>query len=114
MSMQPTYHPRYLLLWLMPAVLLLFSGPRVAAQSEVSCAQEVTVESGDTLSLIAGRTLGNQQAYQRIVDATNAAAAQDPSFARITNVNVIAVGWKLCIPDAASPISASPSTRSTS
>ena len=71
--------PSRVLRWLVPAVLLVVGGlpAPVAAQRVAACAQEVTVESGDTLSTIAGRTLGNQQAYQRIVDATNAAAAQD-------------------------------------
>jgi dienelactone hydrolase len=42
--------------------------------------------------------LDSQAAYQRIVDATNARAAVDSSYARITDVNAITVGWKLCIP----------------
>jgi fermentation-respiration switch protein FrsA (DUF1100 family) len=85
--------------------LLALSLPRALhAQSQAFCAQTVTVQSGDTLSTIAARTLGSQQAYRRIVDATNAQAATDPSFARIANANVLAVGWKLCIPVADAPV----------
>ncbi len=81
---------------------------RVQAQSAGPCLQEVIVRSGDTLSTIAAATLGNPQAYQRIVEATNAQAAVDPSFTRIANVNVLAVGWKLCIPGSATGIAAPP------
>ena len=56
------------------------------------------MQAGDTLSTIAGRTLGNAAAYDRIVAATNAAAAVDGSFATIESANRLAVGWKLCIP----------------
>ncbi|MCC6455865.1 MAG: alpha/beta fold hydrolase [Caldilineaceae bacterium] len=68
------------------------------AQTAQACAQDVIVQSGDTLSTIAARTLNSQGSYQRIVDATNARAAVDSSYARITNANTITVGWKLCIP----------------
>jgi dienelactone hydrolase len=70
------------------------------AQVTQPCAQDVIVQSGDTLSIIAARTLNSQGAYQRILDATNARAAVDSSYARITNANAITVGWKLCIPTA--------------
>ena len=60
------------------------------------------MQTGDTLSIIAGRTLNSQGAYQRIIDATNARADSDSSYARITNANAITVGWKLCIPSAES------------
>jgi alpha-beta hydrolase superfamily lysophospholipase len=74
------------------------------AQSASPCALDVIVQSGDTLSLIARRTLNNQAAYQRIIDATNARAAVDSSYARINDANAIAVGWKLCIPAAAESV----------
>lgn len=85
--------------------LLLAAGlpSRAQAQTATPCAQEVIVQTGDTLSTIAAATLGNQQAYQRIVDATSAQAAVDASFARIADANSLAVGWKLCIPPAPLP-----------
>jgi fermentation-respiration switch protein FrsA (DUF1100 family) len=64
----------------------------------VVCGETVTVQPGETLSVIAGRTLGNQQAYAQIVTATNAAAAINPTYARIDNPDLIAAGAKLCIP----------------
>lgn len=74
-------------------------GRVVHAQSvAVACASDVFVQPGDTLSLIAGRTLGNLAAYNAILTATNAKAAQDASYATIANANVLVVGWKLCVP----------------
>ncbi len=87
------------------SVLLVLPTP-LYAQSAQSCAQDVIVQSGDTLSLIAGRTLNSQGAYQRIIDATNARAATDTSYARITNANALSVGWKLCIPASGENITA--------
>jgi uncharacterized protein len=79
--------------------LLLTLLPVVAsAQPGAACATDVIVQSGDSLSLLAGRHLGNLNAYNSIVEATNARSAADASYARITDPNTIAVGMKLCIP----------------
>lgn len=83
---------------LVTACLVAIAPEPLHAQSALACAQDVIVQSGETLSTIAARTLNSQGAYQRIVDATNARAAVDSSYARIANANAIAVGWKLCIP----------------
>jgi fermentation-respiration switch protein FrsA (DUF1100 family) len=93
-------HKRLLLFLLLPTLLVLAFAllpSRTSAQS-ATCAQSVIVQAGETLSVIAGRTLGDQQAYPQIVTATNAAAAVDATYARIDNPDIIAVGWKLCIP----------------
>ncbi len=68
------------------------------AQTVTTCAQDVIVRSGDTLSTIAAATLGNLNAYTRIVAATNARAAEDSSYATIADAGRIQIGWKLCIP----------------
>ncbi|MEZ4676720.1 MAG: alpha/beta fold hydrolase [Caldilineaceae bacterium] len=68
------------------------------AQSAVTCAADVIVQAGDSLSAIAARQSGNQLTYQAIVAATNAKAAADGSYATINNPATINVGWKLCIP----------------
>jgi dienelactone hydrolase len=68
------------------------------AQTTVECSATVTVQPGDTLSIIAARQSGSQVNYQAIIAATNAKAAIDNTFTAITNPNVLAVGWKLCIP----------------
>ena len=80
--------------------LALFAFPRqtAQAQSTVICAADVIVQGGDSLSLIAARQFANQLTYQAIVDATNAKAAEDSSYATIRNPAAISVGWKLCIP----------------
>ena len=68
------------------------------AQSAVTCAADVIVQAGDSLSAIAARQSGNQLTYQAIINATNAKAATDRTYATITNAAVLNVGWKLCIP----------------
>ncbi|MBV7332814.1 alpha/beta fold hydrolase [Chloroflexi bacterium TSY] len=80
-------------------VLTLILTPLPAyAQGNSTCASDVIVQSGDTLSTIAGRVYGNFAAYNAIVTATNAKAQSDSSYATIANPNVISIGWKLCIP----------------
>lgn len=80
------------------------------------CRQPVFVQPGDTLSVIAARYLGSSFDYEILVAATNAAAAVDSSFSTIENPDVIAVGWKLCVPSDNVPLAlsggptASPST----
>lgn len=89
--------------------------PGMAWAQSADCGESVFVQAGETLSIIAARTLGNQQGYAQIVDATNAAAAIDPTYARINNPDVIVAGWKLCIPgegDAAQPTALPSSTPS--
>lgn len=75
--------------------------PVPALAQGASCSQIVTVQPGDTLSTIAGRALGNAAAYDRILAATNAAAAIDNTFAAIENANRLNIGWRLCIPGGA-------------
>lgn len=65
---------------------------------ETNCSAATIVQSGDTMSLLAGRFYGDAQAYDRIFDATNSRASSDPTYAAIANVNLLEVGWKLCIP----------------
>lgn len=78
--------------------LLLPAGTR--AQDAPACAQSVLVQPGETLSVLAARHLGSSLAYGDLVSATNAAAAVDPSYATVIDPNVIAPGWKLCVPAA--------------
>ncbi|MEZ4661524.1 MAG: alpha/beta fold hydrolase [Caldilineaceae bacterium] len=95
--------------WISILILAILSSAGIAAvraQQAVDCASDAVVQPGDTLSLLAGRLLGNPAAYPQIVAATNAKAAVDSSYAAITNPSVISVGWKLCIPAADAQISA--------
>lgn len=61
--------------------------------------QEYIVQADDWLSKLAEKNYGDVLAWPVIWRATNAKAAEDASFAEITNPNVIEVGQKLWIPD---------------
>ncbi len=71
------------------------------SQNAVACEQEVVVQADDWLSKIADKIYGDVFAYPAIADATNAKHAEDDTFASIENVDVIEIGWKLCVPSAA-------------
>ncbi len=60
--------------------------------------EEYVVQPGDWLTRIAERVFGEPSAYPAIVEATNAKAAEDSSFAVIDDPNLIEVGQKLWIP----------------
>lgn len=76
-------------------------GAAPPSQGSVACDQEVIVQADDWLSKIAEKIYGDVQAYPAIAEATNAKNAEDSSFANIENMDVIEVGWKLCVPSAA-------------
>lgn len=67
--------------------------------AQSTCNQEIVVQSGDWLSQIAKKYLGNVGAYASIVEATNAKASSDKTFDRINDPNLIYPGQKLCIPN---------------
>ncbi|MCB0168143.1 MAG: LysM peptidoglycan-binding domain-containing protein [Anaerolineae bacterium] len=87
--------------YILTCILLLLGLPAAtfAQGASVSCAQDYTVQSGDSLTSIAGQLFGSGDAYSAIVDATNA-AAQSGSYNTITNPSLIVPGWTLCIPNA--------------
>jgi LysM repeat protein len=66
-------------------------------QATGGCAQQYTVQAGDSLSTIANKFFGDLQSYTLIVDATNEADVNN-GFATIDDPNVIQVGQTLCIP----------------
>jgi ribose transport system substrate-binding protein len=63
--------------------------------------QDYVVAKDDWLSKLADKYLGNALSYPAIVALTNEKAATDSSYAKITNPDVIEVGWKIYIPSAA-------------
>ncbi len=67
-------------------------------QSTAACAQQYTVQAGDSLSLIAQQFFNDVQSYNRIVEATNTASSGNNSFSTIDDPSVIQVGQTLCIP----------------
>lgn len=92
-------HTHRVFLSLSLAIILIGTlAPAPAVAQTTSCAQTVIVQSGDTLSTIAGRVLDDASAYDRIVAATNAAAAVDASFVVIESADRLNIGWKLCVP----------------
>jgi putative lipoprotein len=68
------------------------------ALAQAPAGQEYIVQPGDRLTVIAAQFLGDRDAYPQIVEATNAKAAGDASFAPIANPNLITAGQKLWIP----------------
>ncbi len=72
-----------------------------------------TVQKDDWLSKIAEKYYGDMFAYPVIVEATNAKAAEDASFAVIDNPDLIEIGQKLWIPDAAGMAQAAPTATGT-
>jgi multiple sugar transport system substrate-binding protein len=64
----------------------------------VACDQDTVVQADDWLSKLADKFYGDVLAFPAIVQATNQANAEDDSYTRIDNPDVIEPGWKLCIP----------------
>ena len=83
--------------------LVALSGPTALAapaRQEAGCkGSDYTVQANDWLSKLAEKAYGDVLAFPQIVEATNAAAAADSSYASIDNADLIEVGWKICIPD---------------
>ena len=77
-------------------LLTLILPAAVMAQNPVECEVEYTVQTGDWLSKIAEKYLGNALAYDQLVELANASA--DDSYTNIDNPDLIEPGWTICIP----------------
>lgn len=88
------------ILCLLALSVLFRPTPAGLAQGDTVCETDVIVQADDWLSNIANKFLGDVLAFTAIAEATNAKAQSDNSYATIDDVNVIEVGWKLCIPTA--------------
>jgi tungstate transport system substrate-binding protein len=97
------YKPFFVIMLLSLLALLAVQAVVAAPppQESVACEQEVVVQADDWLSKIAEKVYGDVLAYPAIAEATNAQHAVDDSFAMIENVDVIEIGWKLCVPSPA-------------
>lgn len=73
---------------------------QAAPPRQVPPGEAYTVQAGDWLTKISEKYYGDAQAYRPIIEATNAKAAEDSSFATITDPNLIIVGQKLWVPRA--------------
>ncbi len=60
--------------------------------------QDYIVEQGDWLMGLAREIYGDASRAEDIFNATNAKAAEDSSYATISNPNILEVGWKIWIP----------------
>ena len=60
--------------------------------------EDYTVQADDWLSKLADKFYGDSNGYWAIMSATNQANAEDPSYAKIENPDVVEVGSKLRIP----------------
>ena len=88
--------------------LIVFTGMVLVGVFSLAQAQTQTtgegqvyvVQAGDWLSKLAEKYYGDPMAYPVIVQATNAKAAEDSSFAMINNPDMIEVGQKLWLPTA--------------
>jgi hypothetical protein len=79
-------------------LLTLLSISNVSADTPVPPGQVYVVEPGDWLSNLAREFYNDAQGWPAIVNATNAKAATDNSFATIANPNLLRTGQKLWIP----------------
>lgn len=79
-------------------LMLLGSAVAFAAPPAQTDGEVYTVQAGDWLSKIAEKYYGDVLAYPLIVEATNARAQEDDSFAVIVNPDLIEVGQQLWIP----------------
>ncbi len=83
---------------LMLFVVTIFNPRQITYAQALACDQDVVVQADDWLSKIAEKAYGDVLAYPAIVEATNAAASADDSYAAIDDADVIEVGQKLCVP----------------
>jgi hypothetical protein len=60
--------------------------------------QDYIVEEGDWLMGLAREFYDDASRSEDIYNATNAKAAEDPSYATIDNANILEPGWKIWIP----------------
>jgi hypothetical protein len=83
------------------SMLMIFVPVVAAAPPAQDKGQDYIVAKDDWLSKLADKYLGNALSYPAIVALTNEKAATDSSYAKITNPDVVEVGWKIYIPSAA-------------
>jgi branched-chain amino acid transport system substrate-binding protein len=72
----------------------------VAAPLAQEGGQDYVVVADDWLSKLADKFLGDIFAYPAITHYTNQKFAEDDSYAKITDSNLIEIGWKIYIPSA--------------
>jgi hypothetical protein len=89
-------------LWLLGTMLLWLGAGTLIVQAQAG--RPYTIQGDDTLWKLAEKYLGDGHRYLEVIQATQIKAANDPSFASITNPNIIHIGDKVWIPDAGSVV----------
>lgn len=69
-----------------------------APAAAATCDSTYTVTAGDWLSKLSDKFFGSTTSYWAIMGQTNYKNAEDASYTKITNPDVLEVGDKLCIP----------------
>ena len=85
-------------LLVLAVLLALVPSASAAPATAVACDSTYTVTAGDWLSKLSDKFFNSTTAYWAIASQTNKKNAEDSSYAKIGNVDVIEVGQKLCIP----------------
>ncbi len=84
----------------MVMVIMAMAVPVVAAAPAQQGGQDYVIVADDWLSKLADKFLGDIFAYPAITYYTNQKHAEDDSYAKITNSDVIEIGWKVYVPSA--------------
>ena len=87
-------------LFLVMAMLLVAVPVVAAAPPPQEGGQDYVVVADDWLSKLADKFLGDVLAFPAITHYTNQMNAEDSSYTKITNSDVIEVGWKVYVPSA--------------
>lgn len=81
-------------------IIMAMAVPAVAAAPAQQGGQDYVIVADDWLSKLADKFLGDIFAYPAITYYTNQKQAEDDSYAKITDSNVIEIGWKVYVPSA--------------
>ena len=83
------------------AILMLVAPAVIAAPPAQGGGEDYFVVADDWLSKLSDKFLGDVLAFPAITYYTNQMNAEDDSYTKITDSNLIEVGWKVYIPSAA-------------
>jgi len=86
---------KYFILLMVALILVV---PTASTAAPLHQGEDYTVQADDWLSKLADKFLGDVLAYPAITNYTNQMNAEDDSYAKITDSNVIEVGQKIYIP----------------
>ncbi len=79
-------------------VVIMMAVPVISSAAPLYQGEDYVVQADDWLSKLADKFLGDPLAYPAITYYTNQKAAEDESYAEISDSDVIEIGWKVYIP----------------